>query len=91
MEYIITNEFNETARLILEEYDIELPKNNFWIVSDEFGAMRFFYFDEGDNPPVYVCEYEGKNLRPDYYRMTSKTFTEFMQYWIDVYDPREFR
>lgn len=90
LDYIIANEFNETAPSILEEYDIKLPKNNYWVISNEDAAMRIFYFDEGDNPPVYVCEYESKNLRPDYYRMTSKTFTEFMQHWIDVYDPRKF-
>lgn len=87
----LESEINETIPDLLKRHGVTLPKNNFWLVSDEFGAMRVFYFDEGDNPPVYVCEYEGKNLRPDYYRMTSKTFTEFMQHWIDFYDPREFR
>lgn len=90
LDYIIENKINETAPEVFKKHGIKLPKNDYWIFAEENAVMSFFYFDEGDNPPVYRCEYEYNDGVHDYLRKTHNTLTEFMQHWIDYYNPRIF-
>lgn len=85
---LLESEINETTPNLLKRYGVTLPKDNYWVICDENGAMFFFYFDEGDNPPIYICEYELKGFREDYLRVAAKTFSDFIQDRIYYYELR---
>eukprot|EP01035_Chromulina_nebulosa_P033559 gene33559-44939_t len=58
IDYLIEKKVAEIVPKLLKEYGVDLPKDNYWVMAIENGSIDFFYFDEGENPPIYVCEYE---------------------------------
>lgn len=88
LDYLLRKSIPENIPSILKEYGVELPKDNYWVIAIENGTIDFFYFDEGENPPVYVCEYEEKEDIKNYLRKVSNTFKEFIDkriYYADKY------
>lgn len=85
-------DFNNLARKNLKEYGISLKSDNFWVFAENDGAevIFFFYFDEGDDPPVYVCEMTQKEENPKYpyLRKEEEHLSDFFNYYIDNYDPQ---
>lgn len=78
LDYLLERSIPERMTGILKKYGIALHKENYWVISIENGVIKFFYFDEGENPPIYVCEYEGKEYVDNYLRKATNSFTEFM-------------
>lgn len=68
----------------LSEFNIDL-KRPYWVFGDDEGAIIFFYLDEGDNPPVHVCEMEEKGHIDNWLRKVSKSFSEYIDFWIEHY------
>ena len=68
----------------LAEYEIDL-KRAYWVFGEGEGAITFFYLDEGDNPPVHVCEMEEKGHIDNWLRKVSKSFSEYIDFWIEHY------
>ncbi|KAB2914355.1 MAG: hypothetical protein F9K23_14215 [Bacteroidetes bacterium] len=75
---MIEKKVAEIVPKLLKEYGVNLPKDNYWVMAIENGSIDFFYFDEGENPPIYVCEYEGKEYIENYLRKATNSITEFM-------------
>jgi hypothetical protein len=83
--YLLEKKVNEYMPEVLKEYGVELPKDNYWVISIENGSINFFYFDEGENPPIYTCEFESKEYVEDYLRKSNNSLSEFMDEVIYYY------
>ncbi len=90
--YLQEYDINNLARKTLKEYGISLKSDNFWVFAENEGAevIFFFYFDEGDDPPVYVCEITKKINNPDYdyLRKANDHLSSFLNYYVENYDPQ---
>lgn len=87
--YLLEHNMQLLARKNLKEYGISLKSGEFWVFAENEGAevIFFFYFDEGDDPPVYVCEMQMKD-EPDYEYLRKKpSFSEFINFYVDIYNP----
>lgn len=87
--YLQKYDINNLAKKNLKEYGISLKNDNFWVFAENEGAevIFFFYFDEGDDPPVYVCEMQMKD-DPNYeYLRKRPSFSEFINFYVDIYNP----
>lgn len=86
IDYLIEKKVAEIVPKLVEEYGVDLPKDNYWVMAIENGSIDFFYFDEGENPPIYVCEYEGKEYIENYLRKVNDSLTEFIDNIIYYYN-----
>ncbi len=64
-------------------------QKDFWVFADMEGGeqFHFFYFDEGDDPPVYwYCSYHINDKGEDYAGVIDlkRSFTEHINKQIDV-------
>lgn len=87
--YLLEHNMQSLAKKNLKEYGISLKSDEFWVFAENEGAevIFFFYFDEGDDPPVYVCEMQMKD-EPDYEYLRKDTpFSEFINFYVDIYNP----
>ena len=88
--YLQEHNINNLAKINLKEYGISLKNDNFWVFAENEGAevIFFFYFDEGDDPPVYVCEITQKINNPDYdyLRKEEDHLSDFFCFYVDLYD-----
>ncbi|KAB2914351.1 MAG: SMI1/KNR4 family protein [Bacteroidetes bacterium] len=88
--YLLEHNMQLLARKNLKEYGISLKSDEFWVFAENEGAevIFFFYFDEGDDPPVYVCEMAQKEEDPDYpyLRKSKEHLSDFFNYYVDLYD-----
>lgn len=82
----------ENAKENLAAYGFEhlLPKD-YWVIVEMEGSdyIHYFFFDEGENPPVYglsMADYEEEPTE-DFFCKVSDSFSEYIQGFIDDYDP----
>lgn len=62
-----------------KEGNIQLEKDHLVIAEGE-GAAYFFYFDEGDNPPLYIIEFDYYEDDPnDALRKLHANFSDFIE------------
>lgn len=91
--YLQEHKVNNQAKINLKEYGISLKNDNFWVFAENEGAevIFFFYFDEGDDPPVYVCEMAEKEEDPGYpyLRKLKEKLSDFFNYYIDLYEVKK--
>jgi hypothetical protein len=85
-DWLIEKDFNTLTREWLSDADIKLKKP-YWVFAEDQGVIYFFYLDEGDDPPVWVCEIEMK--RQEGYEWLGKgadSFSTFINGHIDYYE-----
>lgn len=75
---------NEKAWLKEEDVEIKRP---YWAFGYDDYSLFFFYLDEGDNPPVWIAEYENKDEIEDWMGKASDSFSAFIDWCISRFNP----
>ncbi|MFY7844852.1 hypothetical protein [Chryseobacterium gambrini] len=88
------NDKTKMAKANLKDFGLEkLISKDFWVVSEMDGSIfiNYIFLDEGDNPPVYGLDMEGytefPDMRDEFYCKTTNTFSDFVEVFIENYDP----
>lgn len=71
----------------LKEENIKLESEKFWVFAISNAAYYFFYLDDGDNPPVYIIDFDYTD-EPDYEdpRKIGNSFSAFINEFIENFD-----
>lgn len=83
LEYLEENVWpNEKSWLSEKGMELEKP---YWVIGEDQG-IDFFYLDEGDNPPVWRCDWETKAMFEDRIWKASDSLSNYIKLGIKIYE-----